>query len=189
MSGIELFRKFGISCKTVVLTEKGGRTEDMKLFPLDLDEMQDHSVAFEDSSFFDYFWNHQLLAAVFEEPYDKCPYGEIVFRGFKRMTMPESFIDGEARQLFESIRSLILEDRLRDEIVYKKDGTPKINPNGTVSTAPNFPKSKDGNLFIRGGGTDSLDKPVVVNGVHMYRQSVWCKGVYIVNQLEGKEYC
>ena len=189
MSGIELFQKFGISCKTVVLTEKGGRTEDMKLFPLDLDDIQDAEVEFEDSSFFDYFWNHQLLAAVFQEPYDGCPYGDIVFRGFKRMAMPESFIDGEARQLFESIRSLIFEDRLRDEIVYKKDGTPKINPNGTVSTAPNFPKSKDGNLFIRGGGTDSLDKPVVVNGVHMYRQSVWCKGVYIVSQLEGKEYC
>ncbi len=189
MSGIELFQKFGISCKTVVLTEKGGRTEDMKLFPLDLDEIQDAEVSFEDSSFFDYFWNHQLLAAVFQEPYDKCPYGEIVFRGFKRMTMPESFIEGEAHKLFMDIRSLILEDRLRDEIVCNKDGTPRINLNGTVSTAPNFPKSKDGNLFIRGGGTDSLDKPVVVNGVHMYRQSVWCKGVYIVSQLEGKEYC
>lgn len=189
MSGIELFQKFGISCKTIVLTEKGGRTEDMKLFPLDLDEIQDAEVSFEDSSFFDYFWNHQLLAAVFQEPYDKCPYGEIVFRGFKRMTMPEDFIDGEAQNLFMDIRSLIFEGRLRDEVVYKKDGTPRINPNGTVSTAPNFPKSKDGNLFIRGGGTDSLDKPVVVNGIHMYRQSVWCKGVYIVSQLEGKEYC
>lgn len=85
----------------------------MKMFPLDLDEMQDDSVAFEDSSFFDYFWNHHLLAAVFQEPYGKCPYGEIIFRGFKRITMPESFIEGEAQQLFMGIRLLILEDRLR----------------------------------------------------------------------------
>lgn len=189
MSRIELFQKFGISCKTVVLTSKGGRTEDMKMFPLDLDEIQDPCISFEDTSFYDYFWNHQLLVTVFQEPYDKCEYEKIIFRGFKRMSMPESFIKGDAYKLFMDIRTLIIEKKLKDVVRRDKNGNPVINKNGVVSSAPNFPKSKDGNLFIRGGATDSSDKPVVVNGIHMYYQSVWCKGKFIAAEIMKKEYC
>lgn len=188
MRSIELFQKFGISCKTVVVTSQGGRTEDMKLFPLDLDEAKDTSTSFEDSSFFDYFWNHQLLTAVFQEPYDGCPYGEIVFLGFKRMAMPIDFIEGEAQKLFQDIRNLIIENRLEDVVVCDKDGSPKYNKNGTLQTAPNFPKSRNGNLFVRGGGKDSTDKPVVINGIHMYRQSVWCRGEFIVEHLSQHNF-
>ena len=55
-------------------------------------------------------------------------------------------------------------------------------------TAPNWPKSRDGVLFIRGTGTDANDKPVEVTGVRMYRQNVWIKGKELVEQLSATPY-
>lgn len=105
------------------------------------------------------------------------------------MSMPESFINKEASKLFCDIRSLILEGKLKDEIKLGRNGFPRITKSGVISTAPNFPKSKDGNLFIRGTGENANDKPIVVNVVHMYRQSFWCKGKFIVDLLNQKDYC
>lgn len=47
---VEMFNKYSISGKTVVITKKAGRTEDMKLNPVDFDEMQNESATFEESS-------------------------------------------------------------------------------------------------------------------------------------------
>ena len=55
-------------------------------------------------------------------------------------------------------------------------------------TAPNWPKSRDGVLFVRGTGTDANDKPVTVNGVRMYRQNVWIKGKELVGQLDAVRF-
>lgn len=79
--------------------------------------------------------------------------------------------------------------RLVDAPILKKDGTPRLAPKtGILMTAPNWPKSRDGILFVRGTGTDANDKPVTVNGIHMYRQNVWIKGTELANRLEGLAY-
>ena len=49
-------------------------------------------------------------------------------------------------------------------------------------SVPNFPKSKDGLLFFRGGGKDATDK-VEVNGISMLRQYYWIRGSYIVDKV------
>ena len=37
--------------------------------------------------------------------------------------------------------------------------------------------SRVGVRFVRGTGSDASEKPVEVNGVRMYRQNVWIKGI------------
>lgn len=82
---------------------------------------------------------------------------------------------------------LVFSDGLVDAPVLKKDGTPRVTPKtGIAMTAPNWPKSRDGVLFVRGTGNDANDKPVTVNGVHMYRQNVWIKGKELAKQF-GRE--
>lgn len=76
--------------------------------------------------------------------------------------------------------------RLVDAPILKKDGTPRLTPKtGIPMTAPNRPKSRGSILFVRGTGTDANDKPVTVNGIHMYRQNVWIKGIELANRLQG----
>lgn len=58
----------------------------------------------------------------------------------------------------------------------------------TYRSAPNFPKSREGIVFVRGKGSDSTNKPEMVNGISMYRQWVWVKGSYIADRLSGIEY-
>lgn len=55
-------------------------------------------------------------------------------------------------------------------------------------TAPNWPKSRDGALFVRGSGSDATDKPVVVNGVRMYRQNLWAKGTVIARMVAEADF-
>lgn len=188
MSRVKLFAMAGVSCKTIALTSRGLRTEDMKLFRVDLDEIQDPNLEWEDSSFAAYFGEQQLLCPVLQEPRDGCPFGENVFLGFKRMAFPDGFMEIEARRVWERMRQLVFEHELIDVIEYDRDGNPRLNKKGNVVSAPNWPKSRHGIVFIRGGGADSDDKTEVVNGVRMYRQSAWVKGSWIVGQLAAIEY-
>ncbi len=68
---IELFERFGLIAKTIVLSSKGKRTEDMKLFHVDFEEvvridiMDDDGelrpIVFEDSELYSYFADHEYL--------------------------------------------------------------------------------------------------------------------------------
>lgn len=76
-----------------------------------------------------------------------------------------------------------------DRCRLEADWTPRVTPKtGIPMTAPNWPKSRDGVLFVRGTGTDANDKPVTVNGVRMYRQNVWIKGKELVGQLDAVRF-
>lgn len=185
MGKVETFAKFGVHGKSLVLTKKGGRTEDMKLFPVDFDELQDPSVGFEESSFYTYFSEAQLLCSVFEEPSFEAPFAENVFLGFKRFTFSDDFINTEVRAVWERMRELVFNHELRIVPKRHKDGTPIINKTGVPSEAPNWPKSAEHTVFVRGSGNDSRPqfKTVVVNGLHMYRQDIWIKGTYLAEQL------
>lgn len=183
MRDIDLFSKVGIVGKSIVFTKKGGRTEDTKFFTIDFAEIADETLTFEESQFYEYFSTHKILFALFEEPSQEAPLLDNRFLGFSLITLDEDFIQKNVRPVWERVRYLVLKKKLVDvPICYtrgERKGKQKVNKNGELSSAPNFPKSADGIVFIRGTGTDSKDKKEVVNGIHMYYQQVWIKGSYL----------
>ena len=184
ISQVPLFAKAGLIFKTMTLTPKGGRTEDMKLNPsIDFDELCDPSVEFEDSAFAAPFIDSTMVVAVLEERYRDSPLSQCRFMGFKTLWLG-TYLDA-ARAIWDGMRDLIFSDGLVDAPVLKKDGTPRVTPKTDIPmTAPNWPKSRDGVLFVRGTGTDANDKPVTVNSVRMYRQNVWIKGNELAERLD-----
>ena len=183
MNDIDLFSKVGIVGKSIVFTKSGGRTEDSKFFTIDFSEIMDVNIPFEESQFYEYFSTHKILFAIFEEPTQEAPLLKNKFLGFSLITLDEDFIQANVRPVWERVRHLVLSKELVDvPICYTSGpnkGKQKVNKNGELSSAPNFPKSAEGIVFVRGTGTDSKDKKEVVNGIRMYYQQVWIKGSYL----------
>lgn len=188
ISQVPLFQKAGLLFKTVTLTPTGGRTEDMKLNPaIDFDELTDPDANFEDSSFAAPFIDSTLIVVILQEQWPNCPLRFCRFRGFKSLWLGACY--DQAETLWHAMRDLVFTNRLIDASILKKDGTPRTAPKtGLPMTAPNWPKSHSGTLFVRGTGTDATDKPIEVNGIHMYRQNVWLKGIELVKQLDRIPY-
>ncbi|MCR5045314.1 MAG: hypothetical protein K6A42_01895 [Treponema sp.] len=187
MQDIDLFSKIGLLGKTVVLTEKGKRTEDMKLFRINFEAISNVDEQFEDSVFYDYFAESQILCIVFEE-HDSSDFSKNTFLGFKRLSFSEDFIELNVKSVWNRIRDLVIYKELRDIPVLDSNGKQKINKTGIVQSAPNFPKSSEGVIFVRGDSSDSTKKPESVNGISMYRQYIWMKGSCLAQQLDGKDF-
>ncbi|WP_288147002.1 MutH/Sau3AI family endonuclease [Thomasclavelia cocleata] len=187
LNKIEMFNNFNIIGKTITLTNKGARTEDMKLFPIDFAEWCDENSSFEDSIVNDYFLNHQFLCIIFKEVDAKTSKEEFwknEFIGFKRVFFDDVFIQQHVFPMWNDIRKLINENLLEEKVCIRKEtNEPIINPCGTIKTEINFPKSKDNLVFVRGSGVDSTYKNLELNGIKMYRQYIWIKGKYIVDKI------
>lgn len=188
MQSIELFRKAGIIGKTITLTERGLRKEDMKFFTIDFDEFDNEDIEFEDSQFYDYFANNRFLCILFQKPDSDAKMIENKFLGFKMIEFSQEFVENDVKIAWERIKDLIVNDKLEDVISLDRFGNPRINSRGNVMSAPNFPKSSEGNVFVRGTSSTSDVKPLNVNGVQMYRQQIWVKGLYIVDKLNNEQY-
>ena len=188
MQSIELFRKAGIIGKTITLTERGLRKEDMKFFTIDFNEFENENIEFEDSQIYDYFTNNKILCILFQKPYSDAKMIENKFLGFKMIEFSQEFVENDVRETWERIKDLIVNDKLEDVISLDKFGNPRINSSGNVMSAPNFPKSSEGNVFVRGTSSTSDVKPLNINGVRMYRQQMWVKGMYIVEKLNNEPY-
>ena len=193
MAEIEIFSKMGLISKTIVLTCNGTRTEDTKFIPVDFDEIMDESVSFESSTCYDHFYNGTFLFSIFREPYKPAPgksipLSECEFLGFKRINFDADFVENDVRKTWNRVRHLIRYNELIDVVERRKDGTPIINPCGTVKSAPNFPKASEGQVFLRGTSSDSTYKPICINGVNMTFQNFWVRGAYLVNLLDKIEY-
>ncbi|WP_449135111.1 MutH/Sau3AI family endonuclease [Senegalimassilia anaerobia] len=188
ISQVPLFVKAGFQLKTVVLTVRGGRTEDMKLSPaIDFEEMCDPDTEFEESSFASIFLDSTIIVAVFKEPYNNCPLHACHFQGFKRFWLGK-YID-DAQKLWDQMRELIFSGALIDKPICDKNGNQRFTPKtGIPMSAPNWPKSRDGVLFVRGSGNDATNKPVTVNGVKMYYQNLWIRGTDIAIHLGTTNY-
>lgn len=185
---IELFNKAGIIGKTLTLTEKGFRKEDMKLFTIDFNEFENEEIQFEDSQVYDYFANNKFLCIIFQKPHSEAKMIENKFIGFKIINFDEEFIENEVRRTWETIKDLIVNDKLEDVIILDRHGNPRKNRSGNIMSAPNFPKSSERKVFVRGTSSTSDVKPWNINGVQMYRQQIWVKGLYIVEKLDTEPY-
>ena len=183
---IDLFEKVGIIAKTICLSSKGGRTEDMKLFSIDFNEWCS-DIKFEESFCYDYFMNHQFLCIIFKEKDKNQNFKDNKFLGFKRISYSGDFIDNTVQKVWNEIRDLVINKELKETIVLNKEGNSIINETGVVSTSLNFPKSSEFDIFVRGSGIDSTKKPLKLNGIDMYEQCLWVKGNYVVSELSKKE--
>ena len=213
LNKISLFVRFGLIAKSITVTPSGGSTEDMKLFKIDFDEIsreeievidddgnvKTRPIEFEDSDLYNYFNDYEFLCIVFEEPkkkYKRDENGKKVevkhsllenkFIGFKRLVFSEDFIDKDVRKLWNDMREKVIDRKLVD-VVQKRKGQPiRIKSDGSISSAPNFMKSRQNSVFVRGSGEDSSveNKTEVVNGIKMIPQYYWIKGKAVVKEIE-----
>lgn len=189
LSQTETFAKTGIIPKTITLTTSGGRTEDTKFDAIDFSEWCNTEATFEDSYLYEFFMNQKILFIVFEEIYKDSPLEKNIFKGFKMLSFSDDFIESEVRRTWNDVRDLVNNKKLRIIKAFKKDGTPKLNPKtGIQAEAPNFPKSADHSVFLRGSATDSSYKSLEVNGLQMLPQNFWIKGKVLVELLNKTEY-
>ena len=168
LNKIEDFVKIGIVAKSLPLWPSGKPKESMKLFTANFKEWMEESD-FEESFLHDYFTEHQFLFIAYQ--YDKG----IRFKGFKRVVIPDEFIYNDVKKFWIEVRSLIRENRLCIVKSFRKDGTPIINKSGEQREAPNFPKEKKFNVFMRGSAKESIEKlkTLELNGLRMIPQEVW----------------
>lgn len=188
ISKIELFNKIGIIPKTVTQTKSGTSTEDMKLFTIDFPEWTDENIDYEDSFVFNYFKNQQFLCILFEEPSSSSKLFENKFLGFKRLIFPDSLIENDVKKVWNEVRKLINKNELRKIPASDKNGNPIKNKTGEWKTGVNFPKAKDSNYFLKGSGTNSSKKTLVINGIEMYPQNLWVKGKTLVSMLNEIDF-
>lgn len=200
ISKIDLFVRFGLIGKTVAITSSEGRTEDMKLAPANLDEIQENpffEVAKNDdeendeSEFYSYLHDHKLLCIIFQEQLhtskEKADLKKNVFQGFKVLDLDCPDIFNSAEKTWNSVQKLLKTKSLQSNPVYTKKGVKRINKNGLPMEATNLPKSNEALIFLRGTGNDSSDK-YPVQGVMIYKQDFWIKGTYIAEQLKSIDY-
>ena len=187
MKQISLFNKLGIMGKTLTLTEKGLKKEDMKLFTIDFNEFY-QDIQFEESQVYDYFANNKLLCIIFQRQNNNTKICENIFLGFKMIRFDREFIQNDVYVTWARIKDLVVNDKLEDVVMLDRNGNPRRNPHGNIMSAPNFPKSSEGNVFVRGTSSTSDVKPLTINGIKMYNQQIWVKGLYIVEKLNNIDY-
>lgn len=181
---IRELKEIGLTAKTIILDPNGGRTEDMKMCQVDFDEWfsKDSDFGGESagsSSLYSYFADSTFLFVIFQEPYKNAPLNECLFRGFKRYRFPDTFLTECVKPVWDKSRSHVFDGTLREE------------PSGR-GYAPNFPKSKDGVVFLRGSGSTTSDrKPRLYKwgfDIKMYIQWVWVRGDYLVEELSETSF-
>lgn len=184
LNDIEDFVKIGLIAKSLPLDHNGKPKESMKLFTPNFKEWMEES-AFEDSFLHDYFMEHQFLFIVYQYDSDS-----IRFKGFKRVVIPDEFIYDDVKKFWIDVRSLIKENKLRVEKRFRKDGKPIMNKSGEQSEAPNFPKEKDYNVFMRGSTSESIEKlkTLELNGFRMIPQEVWLSKRATLSLYQNSKY-
>ena len=189
ISRIPLFAKASILFQTFTLTSAGGRTEDLKLNPsIDFDELLDPEADFEDSGFSSLFTDTTLIVAVFREPYRGCALAENEFLGFKRIWLG-AYLE-TARGVWDEMRRLVFQGELVDVPVLDSSGRQRVSPKTAVPmSAPNWPKSSDSVVFVRGSGADATRKDMEISGVKMYaQQNLWIRGKEVTARLASVDF-
>ncbi|HDR3896984.1 MutH/Sau3AI family endonuclease [Bacillus sp. FSL W7-1334] len=186
---IDTFAKLGMIPKTMIQTMTGGRTEDMKFDTINFDEWTNQEINFEESYIYDFFSNQSMLFIIFKETDKNTPLEQTVFEGFKRIQFDDDFLYNKVKPVWDRVRELVWNNKLKVSIMKDKNGNTRITPKtGLPMEETNFPKSKDSDIFLRGTGNNATTKTLVLNGQRMYQQQVWLKGSTLVNILKDIPY-
>lgn len=186
---IDLFSKIGIIPKTVVQTKTGFCTEDMKLFQIDFEEWTNVDILFEESFLYSYFNGQQFLCIMFEEPSSNAKLLDNKFIGFKRLVIDEHVLENDIKIVWEEVRDLVNNNKLKEEPILNKRGIQQITTKTKLPmNSINFPKSKYHNFFIRGSGKDASKKTFELNGINMYAQYLWMKGSIVITMLKKIDF-
>lgn len=188
LEDIEIFNKFSICYKTITLTKQRKRTEDTKFLKVNFQEWTDKEIDFESSFIYSFFAEQKFLFAIFEEQKPNDLYENNIFLGFKRISFNDDFLTNEVEKTWKRVRELVNGNKLTNEKLYNKNGSPRINKTGVQQEALNLPKSENYTLFLRGSGSDSISKPECINGIKMYHQYFWLKGAYLVALLNNIDF-
>ena len=185
MSKVRQFEEYSIVGKSIAISSQGKKTEDTKFYTVDFDELLDPEIQFVDSEIFEYFTNRMFLFMVLQEQNEEGKFKENRFLGFKRLWMDQNFIYCDVQNFWLELRATAFSGQLKTTYVFKKDGTPRLNPNGLQMRSTNFPKSKTNKVFLRGTGATSEDIVQIMPNVETYKNTqVWIKGDYLVQELE-----
>lgn len=189
LNQISDFSKAGIIAKTITVTPKGCRTEDMKMNHIDFGEWANRNTNFEDSEVYGYFCEHSFLCPIFCE-HDKADTSKTTFEGFKRFAFDDDFIENEVRRTWEDSRNLIFSNNLKWKDKTDSHGKRIRNNSGGYVGSPNFPKSSKYMVFFRGGARNSTEetRTECVNGIKMLPQFFWLKGSFIAGKLREIPY-
>lgn len=178
LNNIEDFAKIGLIAKSLPLSNNGYPKESMKMFTPDFSEWMAEK-SFEESFIREYFAEHQFLLVVYRYTHpdnnNKDPKF-IKFVGFKRVYFTDAFIDCDVWNFWNEVRSLIKSNKLKIVKKFKKNGEPMMNQKSkTQMEAPNFPKERFNDIFLRGSATKSEDKykTLEINGLRMLPQEIW----------------
>lgn len=174
LNDIEDFAKIGIIAKSVPLLANGKGKEDMKLFLPNLVDWT-KETDFEESALYEYFAGHQFIFIIYRHLDKKASPDTVIFEGFKRVWFDERFINENVKLLWDDVRDLIANKRLRIERFSDKNGNLIKNLSGSFREAPNFPKKATHKVFIRGGSSlsDEAHRTLEINGMKMIPQFVW----------------
>lgn len=178
LNKIDVFCKAGIILKTFTFSNKGRRTEDTKLFPMNVKEFSDKDISYYDTEYYDFFNNKRALYIIFQEESNEQPNAQHKFLGFKWYDYTD--VQDDCKRCWGVIRDRIINKTLKNETSRMRNGKPIY--------APNFPKSSEMNIFVRGTSTADIGKNWNINGVKMYKQDIWIKGTYLAEKLREIPY-
>ena len=92
------------------------------------------------------------------------------------------------QNVWNIIRNLVNNKKLKETPVLNKEGNIVFNKIVVASTALNFSKSSEFDIFVGGSGIDPTKKPLCLNGINMYEECLWVKRKYIVDELKKENY-
>jgi hypothetical protein len=175
LNDIEDFAKIGIIAKSVPLKANGKGKEDMKLFQPNLVEWT-RETEFEESAIYDYFTGHHFIFIIYRHNGK-----DVIFEGFKRIYFSEGFITENVKRIWDDVRDLISNKKLRIVRDTDSDGNYIVNKSGSYREAPNFPKKATHKVFVRGGAPTSEDKykTLEINGLRMIPQCIWLDSKFV----------
>lgn len=216
LNQIETFYSKSIIAKTVVYKrcfrkkiDAGWRlSEDMKMLPVDFEDLLKKKIVrenmsdeleeleeikkidefrYEDSNVYEFFSQHEFICIIFERPSEKSPLKDNIFRGFKRLSFPQEYINGDGENTLQSLwndsRNKIFKKTLT-EVSYQR--------NGKTYTAPNFLKASENVFFFRGSAPDSSEKNkkerIPGIDIKMLPQYLWVSRRLIYQLLESQNY-
>lgn len=173
---IEEFSKANIEIKTVRLEPSGLPKESMSFEQIDFDRWIEGS--FEESQVYEKFEQTKFLFVVFqyEESETKNKHRDLYFKGIKLWNMPEEVIQTEIKDLWEEVRTILLEGVKIEKVPYGE----------SYRVHNNLPKSNfNGVAHIRPKARNADDKIQLPDGQYITKQTYWLDRRYIAKILKS----